>query len=291
MPSHIYVRLGDWDEVIEWNEASAQAALEFPVGEYVSHHHAHALDYLMYAHLQRGNDDAARAVLDELRERENYQPTFISGYALAAMPARWAVERRAWDEAAALPEREPSAFPWDRFPGAEAMTYYARGLGSARTGDIAGATAALERLVELNGRAEQAGDPYWANQIEVQRLSVAAWIAHAEGDGSGAERHMRAAAELAATMEKDPTTPGDLQPPYELLGDLLLALERPEEALAAYDTSLETWPARFNSLAGAAGAAEKAGDMDRAASYHQALRELAPDGVDRPGLEAGLVRD
>jgi tetratricopeptide (TPR) repeat protein len=289
MPSHIYVRLGDWDEVIAWNDASAAAALNFPVGDHVSHHHAHALDYLMYAQLQRGNDDAARAVLDELRARENYQPTFVSGYALAAMPARWTVERRAWDEAAALPEREPATFPWERFPGAEAMTYFARGLGSARTADAEGARAAVDRLAELKANAEGGGDTYWANQIEVQRLSVAAWIAHAEGQGAEAVRHMRAAAELAATMEKDPTTPGDLQPPYELLGDLLLELGRPDEALAAYETSLETWPARFNSVLGAAQAAEAAGDATRASSYYRAVGELAPAGADRPGLEAGVV--
>jgi tetratricopeptide (TPR) repeat protein len=283
MPSHIYVRLGDWDQVIEWNEASADAALNFPVGDHVSLHHAHALDYLMYAHLQRGHEAEARAVLDRLGEHDNYQPSFPSAYALAAIPARWVVERRAWDQAAALPERDPATFPWDRFPGAEAMTYFARGLGSARTGDTAGAKAAVDRLEQLKARAREAGDDYWANQIEVQRLAVTAWTAHAQGDGSYAERRMRAAAELAATMEKDPTTPGDLQPPYELLGDLLLEMDRPADALAAYERSLETWPARLNSLRGAARAADAAGATEQAKSYRRTLGELAPDGVARPG--------
>lgn len=281
MPSHIYVRLGDWDEVVAWNERSAEAAAELKAGQYISHHYPHALDYLMYAHLQRGDEDAARAVLEELRERDHYQQTFVSAYALAAMPARWAVERRAWDEAAALPERSPASFPWGRFPGAEAMTYFARGLGAARTGDVQGARAALEELDQLKAAAEGEGDRYWADQIEVQRLSVAAWLAHAQEDRGEAVRRMRAAAELAETMEKDPTTPGDLQPPYELLGDLLLELERPADALEAYETSLDTWPARLNSVAGALRAAEAAGATERAESYRDTLRELAPEWVER----------
>jgi tetratricopeptide (TPR) repeat protein len=281
MPSHIYVRLGEWDEVIQWNARSAEAALNFPVGDRVSHHYPHALDYLMYAHLQQADDDAARAVLDELLERDDYQQSFVSGYALAAMPARWAVERRAWAEAAALPERAPADFPWDRFPGAEAMTYFARGLGAARTGDLAGAGAAASRLEQIKARATADGDPYWANQIEVQRLAVVAWTAHARGDADDAVRDMRAAAELAATMEKDPTTPGDLQPPYELLGDLLLELQRPREALQAFETSLQTWPARFNSLLGAMQAAQAAGETERAAAHRRSLEELAPGWEER----------
>jgi len=278
MPSHIHVRLGNWDEVIRWNEESAAAALNHPAGDHTSHHYPHALDYLVYAHLQHGDEEAAMAVLEELRTRTDYQPTFISGYALAAIPARIAVERRAWDEAATLSVREPATFPWDRFPGAEAMTHYARGLGSARTGDLAGAREALERLDALKANAARAGDTYWANQIEVQRLSLAAWMANAAGHAEHAVRDMRAAADLAGTMEKDPVTPGDLQPPYELLGDLLLDLGRPDEALRAYETSLETWPARRNSLSGAKRAAEAAGATDRAASYDRALAELRAGG-------------
>ncbi len=285
MPTHIFVRLGAWPDVIEWNRRSADAAVNFPAGRFTSHHYAHALDYLMYAHLQRAEDWKARAVLEETISREDYQETFISAYALAAIPARYAVERRDWSLAAALPERTPPSFPWQRFPGAEAMTHFARGLGAARSGDPAGARRSLERLELLREAAAGGGDDYWAQQVEIQRLALEAWTAHAEGRGDQAIGLMRSSASLERSTEKHPVTPGALQPAYELLGDLLWEQSRPADALEAYEASLETWPGRFHSLLGAARAADRVGNGPKAKSYYQQLIELAEGAeADRAGL-------
>ncbi len=285
MPSHIYVRLGGWDEVIDWNRRSADAALEHPAGEQISLHYPHAMDYLMYGYLQKGEDERARAVLEEIRSRENFQPHLATAYALAAIPARWHVERRDWAGAAELEVGVPEGFPWDRFPGAEAMSHFARGLGAVRSGAPDEARASLERLEALETAATEADDSYWARQIRVQKESLAAWIAFAEGRADEAVRLMTAAAELSGRMEKHPVTPGDLQPAYELLGDLLLELDRPGEALAAYERSLDTWPRRYHSLLGAARAAERAGQTADAARYYRELAELAEDASeDREGV-------
>lgn len=277
MPSHLYVRLGMWDDVIEWNRRSADAALKHPAGEYTSHHYAHALDYLAYGYLQRGERDRAVEILEELSSRGDYQPTFISAYHLASIPARLHVESRDWEGAAALEPRVPEAFPWEDFPAAEALTQFARGLGAARSGNPEGAAAARARLEELERAARQADDGYWADQILVQRRSVEAWRTMAEGRADEALRLMREAADLASGMEKHPITPGDLQPAHELLGDLLGEMGRHGEALAAYERSLETWPRRYHSLLGAARAAEAAGREDAARRYRRMLRELPGD--------------
>ena len=284
MPSHIYVRLGEWDKVIDWNIRSAKAALEHPAGDHISLHYPHAMDYLMYGYLQRGQDRQAEGVLEELRSREGYQPAFPSAYALAAIPARWHIERRDWAGAAALLPGSPEAFPWDRFPAAEAMTRFARGLGAARSGDPDAATVAEDRLRELEEAARSADDTYWADRIRVQRLSVAAWRALARDSTERAVRLMDEAASLASGMEKSPITPGNLQPARELLGDLLLEADRPAEALRAYTRSLETWPRRYHSLLGAARAAEQT-DGEDPGPYYRALVELAADApVERDGV-------
>lgn len=277
MPSHIYVRTGDWEAVIEWNRRSAEAALEHPAGEHISLHYPHAIDYLVYGHLQRADDREARDLLEELRDRDGYQPHLASAYTLAAVPARWHVERRDWAGAADLEPRVPEAFPWDDFPAAEAITHFARGLGAARTGDVEAARAAVERLAELGSALEEAESYHWARRIEVQRGSVSAWIALAEGDTEAAVAQMRTAAELAGEMEKHPVTPGALQPASELLGDLLLEVDRPAEALEAYQASLETWPGRYHALLGAARAAEGAGEEAAAEEYYRAFAELTAD--------------
>jgi tetratricopeptide (TPR) repeat protein len=291
MPSHIYVRLGAWDEVIHWNRESADAALQHPAGEYVSLHYPHALDYLMYGYLQKGEDDAARAVLEELRSEEGYQPHLATAYALAAIPARWHVERRDWEGAAALEAGVPAEFPWNDFPGAAAMTHFARGLGAAHIGDVAAARAELDRLAELEAEADQAEDYHWARQIEVQRRGVSAWIALVEDRPDAALEEMAAAAELAAGMEKHPVSPGDLQPARELLGDMLMELDRPDEALRAYEASLETWPNRYHTLLGAARAATAAGMEAEAQAHYEALADLVADAApDRDGVAEARER-
>jgi tetratricopeptide (TPR) repeat protein len=284
MPSHIYVRLGEWDEVIDWNRRSADAALEHPAGEYISLHYPHALDYLMYGYLQRGEDEKAREILEELRSRDGYEPHLASAYALAAIPARWYVERRDWEGAANLEPGVPESFDWNRFPAGEAMTWFARGLGAARSGDLEGAAEAIDRLETLETALRNRDDYYWAEQTRIQRLSVTAWQSLAEGQTDEAVEEMREAAEMAAGMEKHPITPGDLQPAHELLGDLLTEAGRYAEAVEAYERTLATWPQRYHSILGAARAAAEAGQDDVARSYYEKLAELAGD-TDRDEVE------
>jgi len=285
MPTHIFVRLGEWDEVIEWNRRSADAALEHPAGEYVSHHFPHAIDYLEYAYLQKADDEAAMSAIDELETKSPYQETFVSAFHLASTPARYRVELRQWEEAAQLEARQPESFPWERFPATEAITWFARGLGAARSGDAAGAWQAEGRLTELRDTVDAQGEAYWAKQVEIQRMAVEAWAQLAEADRDVALRTMIAAAELEATTEKHPITPGALQPAYELLGDMYMELDRPGDALAAYERSLEMWPRRFNSMIGAARAARRAGQSEVAGAYYAELLELATDSSGRAAVQ------
>ncbi len=275
MPTHIFVRLGGWPEVIEWNRRSADAALEHPAGDAVSHHFPHATDYLLYAFLQRGEDDRAAAVLDETVAKDGYQRSFISAFHLAAMPARYAVERRQWEEAAAVEPRSPEYLPWDNALWAEGLSWLARGLGALHTGDLAGAREAEGRLAALRDAATSAGEQGFSTYIEVDRLILAGWIARAEDRPDEAVELIREAAALEGTVEKHPVTPGALLPPYEALGDLLLDLDRPDEALEAYRASTEVWPGRFNTLLGAARAAAAAGDDKAARTYYAELLEVA----------------
>ena len=275
MPSHIFVRLGEWPEVIDWNRRSADAALKHPAGDAVSHHYLHALDYLLYAYLQQGEDERASAVLEQAMSKDQHQRSFISAFHAAAMPARHAMERRQWAEAAALEPRTPDYLPWDNALWAEGMSWLARGLGALHTGDLDGAKEAEERLEALRDAARAADERAFATYIEIDRLILAGWLARAEDRPDEAVELIREAAKLEGTVEKHPVTPGALLPPYEALGDLLVDLDRPDEALEAYRASDEVWPGRFNTLLGAARAAAAAGDEAVAGDYYAQLLELA----------------
>lgn len=277
MPTHIFVRLGEWPDVIEWNQKSADAALKFPAGEAISHHFAHAVDYLVYAHLQRGADEKAGALVREALERAPHQGTFISAFHVAAMPARYGVERRAWAEAARIPVRQHDYLSWDRFWWPEAMSWFAKGLGAVHTGDLAAARAAEQRMQTLRDQAGEAGEQAFTRYIEIDRLVLAGWIAYADGDKEAAATHMREAAAMETAVEKHPVTPGALYPPYEALGDLYLLNERPTEALEAFEASLGIWPKRYHSLLGAARAAQRLGDTQRAKHYYRELLVVVGD--------------
>ncbi len=286
MPTHIFVRLGAWPEVIEWNLKSAAAALEFPAADGISHHYPHALDYLVYAHLQRGEDDKARAIVEGVSEQEEpFQGTFVSAFHLASIPARYAVERRAWDEARAITPGTPASVAWERFWWAESLSWFARGLGASHGGDAGETERAEGRMMALRDAARAGGEEGFAEYIEVDRLVLAAWRAHSAGQSERALERAREAVELEATTQKHPITPGALYPSQEALGDLLLELERPQEALAAYEGSLVAWPGRFNSLVGAARAARAAGLDDQAREHYRVLLETS-SGADsgRPAL-------
>ena len=279
MPTHTFTRLGMWQESIDWNRRSANAALERPVGDATSLHYFHALDYLAYAYLQISEDQKAEAVLNELRSVEPpYQPHLASAYTFAAVPARLALERQKWEEAANLQPREPSQYPWDEtVPAVEAITYFARALGAARSGQLEQARQDLETLASIQQSLAE-NSSYWATQVEIQRLSALAWLQLAEGSQDQALATMRSAAELEATTEKHPVTPGEVLPARELLGDMLLELGQPAEALRQYEIALERSPNRFNSLYGAGRAAELSEDAETALRYYQELVEVTADG-------------
>jgi tetratricopeptide (TPR) repeat protein len=220
-------------------------------------------------------DDKAKAVLDELKTITKATPEAVAAaYAFAAIPARYAIERRQWSEAAAL-EIRPSDFAWNRYPWAQAIISYARGIGAARTGDAIAARHELDKLAEIGKQSAGAKGYNWAGQVEIQRLSVAAWAAHAEGNNDEAVKLMRAAADLEDASDKHPVTPGPIVPARELLGELLSAANQPAEALKEFEISLQASPKRFNGLFGAAHAAELAGQREKAGAYYRELVALS----------------
>jgi tetratricopeptide (TPR) repeat protein len=274
MPTHIFTRLGLWDECISWNLRSARAARAHPVHGQVSLHYLHALDYLAYAYLQTGQDAKASAVADSLAALPpDLMIEIATPYTLAAVPARLALERRRWNEAASLPERTPASYPWEQFPAMEALTHFARALGAAHMGDTTLARRAIGRLEELE-RESARTSPYWATQVRIQALAARAWTAWAAQDTSTALSTMQKAADLEASTEKHPVTPGELLPARELLGDMLLDLGQPTGALEAYRGTLVRSPGRLNAVLGAARAAEAAGRKDAAGRYYTQVVEL-----------------
>ena len=285
MPTHTFTRLGLWQESIDWNRRSADAALKRPVGEETSLHYFHALDYLAYAYLQGAEDGRAKAVLEELEAvAPPYQPHLASAYTFAAVPARLTLERHLWEEAADLEPRSPAAYPWDTAASSEAITYFARALGAARSGRFEQARTDLDTLARLQEKVA-ASSPYWGTQVEIQRLSALGWLQFEEGDREAGLTTMQRAAEMEAGTDKHPVTPGEVLPAGELLADMLMEVGQYPEALAAYEDALKRAPNRFNSLYGAGMAAAKVGEMTKASAYFTALLEVSEESdTDRPRL-------
>ena len=295
MPTHIFTRLGLWPESIEWNRRSATAALTGLNAEIISSEYLHALDYLVYAYLQTGADSQAAELVERVLALEGPYGKMsrgVSAYALAAIPARYALERRQWAEAAALEARVPASISWDEsFAPYEALSWFAIGIGAARNGDSDGAREAALQLQRLHDQVQAAGNSYWATQIEIQRLSVNAWLALADGNADQAMQVMRQAADLEASTDKHAVTPGEILPAQELLGDMLLEFDQPAAALTAYRTALVRGPNRFNGIYGAAVAAEGSGNPAQARQYYQALTDMCADAeADRPRLAAARAR-
>jgi tetratricopeptide (TPR) repeat protein len=288
MPSHIFTRLGQWPDSIRSNRAASEAGQTYAAqqfGQGVAWAESlHALDYLVYAHLQLAQDHEAKKVLDQITAFRKAAPEGPSAaYALAAVPARYVIERRDWPQAATL-SLPPLAFPWDKFPWTSAMVTFSRALGAARTGDFRGAQAEIDRLGSARDASSQK-DKYWADQVEVQRQAAVATLAHVRGQDEEALAALESAAKLEATMDKHPVTPSPIVPMRELLGDLLLEMNQPAQALSEYEQSLTKDPNRFRSVYGAAKAAERSGDTAKAKAYYQELAALGrnADG-DRPEL-------
>jgi tetratricopeptide repeat protein len=276
MPSHTFTRVGLWKESIDTNRASAAAARKdnAPAEE------LHALDYQTYAYLQTAQDAAARRNLEAISAlagrismsgATNAAPPTAGFYALAAIPARYALERAAWSEAAALTPRE-SPFAW-----ADAVTYFARAIGAARSGNGAAAARDVEKLASLRDALQKANDAYWAEQVEIQRRSAAAWTSWAAGRTDEALAMLREAADHEDATEKSAVTPGPIKPARELLGEMLLELKRPGEALKEFEAVMKKEPNRFRATYGAARAASQAGDSQKAAGYFAALVKICAD--------------
>jgi hypothetical protein len=274
MPGHIFTRLGYWQESIDSNRraaAAGQAYAKKAFGDGVALAQSlHAMDYLAYAYLQKAQDQKVLALIDELRAFKKATPeTRGTAYAMAAIPARYALERQDWAFAAKL-EQPKAEVGWDKFPPAQAILDFARALGDAHTGNLDAAKAEIGNLAAIRD-ALKAKNKYWSDQVEVERLAAEATLAQAGGRHDEALKEMRGAADLDDAMDKMNVTPGDILPPRELLGDLLLEQGKPKLALAEYKISLATAPNRFRSLIGEARAAKQAGD---AAEAHEAYRKL-----------------
>jgi tetratricopeptide (TPR) repeat protein len=291
MPSHIFTRLGLWPDAIRSNLDAHNSAKNFAMRNHMSgawDEQFHAMDYLEYAYLQRAQDKNAAGVLDELYKIQKADPpNFKVAYAYTAIPARYALERRQWNEAAKLelPEGQLSSLLLERFPWANAHIHYARAIGAARSGDTASARREVDELSKIKqALTEVKGDYDWAKQVEIERQVASAWLAFAEGKTEESLQLLRAAADLDDTTDKHPVTPGALLPAREQLADLLLELKQPSAALQEFEVSFRSTPNRFNGVYGAARAARLAGNTKSARLYYSKLLNLSRD-ADTPRPE------
>lgn len=288
MPSHIFSRVGVWPEVVKSNRASylaAQSELQkttLGIGNYDA---LHAMDYMVFAHLQQAQDTKAKQLLDEVVAiRTVNVENVVAAYALAAIPARFALERGDWRQAAAL-KLMPADLAWNKFPQAEAILVFARGLGAARISDVAAARRDAERLQSLKEVMTVAKMNYWVAQADIQIKAVNAWIALAEKRPQDAVALMRAAAEAEDASDKHPVTPGNVAPCRQLLGEMLMMLDSPVQAFGEFERSLKRDPNRFRSIYGAARAAEASRNWDGARAYYAKLHTLAGNSdTERPEL-------
>jgi hypothetical protein len=281
MPSHTFTRTGSWQESINSNVAAVAAAKR----EGQTAEELHASDYLAYAYLQTGQDEAARRVLDSLPEiASRFDPKVVIGgaggpstgyFALAAIPARYALELRQWKQATQLTPRETP------FPYTEAMTWFARGLGAARLEQLPTAHESASALKQIEERLLKTNENYWAGQVEIQEVEVNAWTALAEGKKEDALRQMKAAAELEDGTEKSAVTPGPLAPARELLGEMLLEMNEPAQALEQFEATLKREPGRLRSLSGAARAAQLSGNPASQRYFRELL--MVCERGDKPG--------
>jgi tetratricopeptide (TPR) repeat protein len=281
MPSHTFTRVGYWQESIDANIASGAAAKR----EGSTAEELHTMDYRTYAYLQTGQDRAARRLVDALPEvKSRFDPDAVGSaapgvagvFALAAIPARYALERGAWADATKLVV-QPS-----RYPYADAVTHLAKALGAARTGDAATIRSAIEALTQIKDRLIELKETYWVEQTEIQRRAASAWLSLVEGRKAEALAEMGEAATREDATEKSAMTPGPLAPARELLGEMLLQVNEPAEALKAFEATLQKEPNRFRALAGAAKAASLAGDRQKARTYASTLLKIC-DRADQPG--------
>jgi tetratricopeptide (TPR) repeat protein len=288
MPSHIFTRLGLWERSLASNQDSTRSAEAYAHRAKLHGHYdegLHSMDYLLYAMLQTARDEEARRLLNELRDiKATNTENFKVAYAYAAGPARFALERRQWSEAANL-ELMRQDFPWNDFGWALSIHHFGRGIGAARSGQVERARESLQRIKALQQTQPTDTLPYWREQMGVHLDAIAAWVALAEGDEATAISLARQAAEQEDAVDKHPVTPSEVLPARELYADLLLQTGRAADALAEYQSLLQAYPNRLNALLGAGYAAESIGDNNLArAMYATAVRQAQPGNPDRDGL-------
>ena len=297
MPSHIFIRLGLWQQAISSNLDAEAAAKAFAVRHGMPgawDEQLHAMDYLAYAYLQGAQDKKALGVLADMNKLPQVDPpTFKVAYALSAIPARYALERRQWNEAAKLPLGHPrmTTFPWANFPWATAHIHFARAVGAAHLGDATTTRKAVEELTSIrNSLTEVRGGYDWGKQVDIERQVATAWLKYAEGAPDEALQLMRAAADLDDITDKHSVTPGAILPAREQLGELLLELKQPAAALSAFETALRNTPNRFNALYGAARAAALSDNRSKAVEYYQKLVEFCRHAdSSRPELKEAMT--
>jgi tetratricopeptide (TPR) repeat protein len=281
MPSHIFTRLGLWDQSIASNHDSTHSATEYTRRAGLAGHYdegLHSIDYLMYAYLQTAMDDEALQLLQSLATiGKTNVDNFKVAYTYAASPARYALERHQWREASEL-QLFPDSFPWSEFPWARSIHHFARGIGAARSDQLELARAELEIIRELENALASITLAYWREEVFVHDALVSSWIAFADGESSAALILAATAADREDKVDKHPVTPGEVLPARELYADMLFELEKFADALEQYQRVLGNSPNRYNSLLGAARSAAAMGLEDVASEYYEALVEIAGDG-------------
>lgn len=274
MPSHIFTRLGLWGESIKSNLVSVSSAQCYAQQVGIKEHwdeEIHGLDYLVYAYLQTGDNKLAKAQLDYLKTiKEVYPVNFKVAYAFAAIPARYVLENKLWQEAADLKSHDAN-FPWKDYPWQNAIIHFTRLIGLVHMGNTALANTELKELQQIYSTLTEQKDSYKANQVQIQIKTAEAWLRLKEGKKKEALLLMKSATDLEDHTEKHPVTPGEITPARELLGEMLLALNQPARALEAFEINLKKHPNRFNGLYGAGLAAEKSGEREKATFYYRQL--------------------
>lgn len=289
MPTHIFTRRGLWEKSIEFNLRSAEAARKLDASSgSLNSHYPHALDYLAYAYLQRGQYRLAEAVRQRVLSLTGPYSSISTtpmAFAFAAIPARCALEQQAWSEAAKLPLHQPTTFPWGKaYLNCDSIVHFARAIGAARSGQLSKARAEIAELEQVRTQLATAKKAsYWSSQAETQLLAAKAWVQLAEKKTDEAVALMRRAVELESTTDKEAVTPGEVLPAGDLLGDLLLQIGQPADALGAYERVLTASPNRLNTLYGAGAAAEKANQPDKARTYYEQMAKVA--AASDPGVE------
>lgn len=293
MPSHIFTRLGLWDENIKSNLAATSSARCYAQNAGLKGHwdeELHGMDYLMYSYLQRGDNKFAKGQWDYLKTIKEVSPVnFKVAYAYAAIPSRYVLENKNWKEAADI-GLQPETFPWEKYPWQKAIVHFTRILGLTNTSNLSAAKSEFRELSTLHDTLTKRKEAYQASQVKNQLTSAEAWILFKEGKNDQALKLMMLAADMEDRTEKHPVTPGEVVPARELLGEMLMQMNRPGEALIAYEASLKKHPNRFNGLYGAAIAARKSNNSAKSGMYFRKLTSIAGSAnSDRPELVTAMA--